>query len=180
MAANSCADAAYYVLELFPTTDESRAQYEKALGGTQRDFPENENAGFDLFCAKDQPVPAEGSATLLDLGVKARMTRFWPSCRQGNSIQRSDTCHFWLAPRSSIWKNGVTQANSLGVIDRSQRGVLMGAVLPISTNKVIQKGSRLFQVLAPDMGHIRSVVLKPLSEIDVTSRGEGGFGSTGR
>jgi dUTP pyrophosphatase len=69
----------------------------------------------------------------------------------------------------------------MGVIDSSYRGPLMGAVLPFLFQAAnIQAGTRLFQVLAPDMGHISKVVLLPESELDDTSRGEGGFGSTGK
>jgi dUTP pyrophosphatase len=85
-----------------------------------------------------------------------------------------------LAPRSSIWKNGVTQANSVGIIDASYRGYLMGAVVPYAFQTVkIVDGARLFQVLAPGMGHISKVILRHQSELDTTARGEGGFGSTG-
>ena len=136
-----------------------------------------------MYCVKDTMVctSANAEAVLLDLGVKARMVKRWPSCQYGCSIERSDTCHFWLAPRSSIWKSGVRQANSLGVIDRSYRGVLMGAVLNNSTEPShIKAGTRLFQVLAPDMGWISRVILRRESELDETSRGDGGFGSTGK
>jgi dUTPase len=100
----------------------------------------------------------------------------------------------------------VTQANSIGVIDKSYRGNLMGAVLPIhkpqgywshtsgaaksgsyvwmncdsrdTGNPILERGQRLFQIVAPDMGHIKEVrIVASLSE---TSRGEGGFGSTGK
>ena len=170
--------AVEYTLELFPT-EGNWDSYVNWLGGTdiQRN---NDNAGVDLYTVKGDFVPAGEKATLLDLGVKARMTKRWQSCQYGNPVERDDTCHFWLAPRSSIWKNGVRQANSLGVIDRSYRGVLMGAVLTNGSNVSIPAGNRLFQVLAPDMGWISRVVLKPLSELDETARGEGGFGSTGK
>ena len=74
---------------------------------------DNENAGVDLLCAKYLLVSpsANGFATLVDQGVKARMIR--------HSNGNSETCHYWLAPRSSIWKSGLRLANSLGVIDRS-------------------------------------------------------------
>jgi dUTP pyrophosphatase len=164
-----------YTLELFPT-EGNWDKYVEYFGGTdiERD---NENAGVDLYCVKTQAV-TNHTATLLDLGVKARMIREGPSIK-------TEHCHFWLAPRSSIWKSGVRQANSLGVIDRSYRGVLMGAVLANTANSmtdpiVIQSGNRLFQVLAPDMGYISRVLLRPLEELDETSRGEGGFGSTGK
>lgn len=167
--------AAEYTLELFPT-EGNWDSYVQWFGGVdiQRN---NDNAGVDLYCVRDQTV---SYVELLDLGVKARMIKHWSSCQYGNPVEREDTCHYWLAPRSSIWKSGVRQANSLGVIDRSYRGVLMGAVLSNGGAMPITAGTRLFQVLAPDMGHIRRVVLRPLSELDETARGDGGFGSTGR
>jgi dUTPase len=170
--------AVEYTLELFPT-EGNWDSYVNWLGGTDIER-NNDNAGVDLYCVQTQGVGST-TATLLDLGVKARMTKRWLSCRYGNPMERQETCHFWLAPRSSIWKSGVRQANSLGVIDRSYRGTLMGAVLsngPVGSS--IQEGIRLFQVLAPDMGWISRVVLKPLSELDETARGDGGFGSTGK
>ena len=43
-------------------------------------------------------------------------------------------------------------------------------------NYLIDKGTRLFQICAPDLSPLKVVVVYELSE---TSRGEGGFGSTG-
>lgn len=169
--------AVSYYLELFPT-EGNWDSYVDWLGGTEIER-NNDNAGVDLFCVKKQDVfPTK--ATLLDLGVKARMTKFYFVHKEGISEERSEPCHFWLVPRSSIWKSGVRQANSVGVIDSSYRGVLMGAVLANNELIEIQPCTRLFQILAPDMGYITKVALKPLSELDQTSRGEGGFGSTGK
>jgi len=158
--------AVEYTLELFPNEDvwNKVATY---MGGTSI-VRDNTNAGVDLFCVTDKECPI-GQVTLLDLCVKARM------------LDSTGTpCHYWLAPRSSIWKNGVTQANSIGIIDSSYRGSLMGGVIPFGFQSAsIVDGARLFQVLAPDMGHISSVVLRHQSDLDVTARGEGGFGSSG-
>ena len=167
--------AVRYTLELFPTQG-NWDKYVDWLSGdksftrtTGTTFTRsNENAGVDLYCVKEQKVEAY-SVTLLDLGVKARL------------LKENTPCHFWLAPRSSIWKSDVRQANSIGVIDSSYRGVLMGAVIPNhAAVSAVKEGVRLFQVVAPDMGWISTVVLRPESEIDETSRGEGGFGSTGK
>jgi dUTP pyrophosphatase len=158
--------AVEYTLELYPTEENWDAVLGYMGAETVRN---NDNAGVDLYCVSNKTCPI-GQVTLLDLGVMAKML---DSC--GNP------CHYWLAPRSSIWKNGVTQANSMGIIDSSYRGVLMGAVLPFQFQAVnITAGSRLFQVLAPNMGHISKVVLRHESELDTTARGEGGFGSTGQ
>ena len=169
---------AEYLLELFPTEGNWEA-YVNWLGGTVIDRT-NDNAGVDVYCVKRQVVNPIDGATLLDLGVKARMTRIKDGSRP--DAYNTEYCHFWLAPRSSIWKSGVRQANSLGVIDRSYRGVLMGAVLPNRENAMpcIEAGTRLFQILAPDMGHISRVEINPMEYLDATARGDGGFGSTGK
>lgn len=171
--------ATNYYLELFPTSVENWDLYKLWLGGVEVEF-NNENAGIDLICVKGDEIHDNTKATLLGLGVKARMTKFYFIHTANGFEERSEPCHFWLAPRSSIWKSGVRMANSMGIIDRSYRGVLMGAVLPNGPSATIEAGSRLFQILAPDMGHIVKVVLKPLLELDETTRGEGGFGSTGK
>jgi hypothetical protein len=187
------AEGTLYSLELFPTEGnwDSYAEWLKEMGGGFSTKPNadgelvyvrpNDNAGVDLYCVRTQEVPSSGKAELLDLGVKARMYKIWESYENGNIEYHKEPCHFWLAPRSSIWKSNVRQANSIGVIDRSYRGVLMGAVLrneAVPTK--IEAGTRLFQILAPDMGYINVVRLKPLSKLDSTVRGDGGFGSTGR
>ena len=161
---------------------------------------DNANAGFDLFVCKEEQCAA-GKVSLLDLGCKARMVKV-------HEDRIEEEVPFWLAPRSSIWKSGVTQANSIGIIDKSYRGLLMGAVLPIhkpsgywsqlstgdgpktgsyvwmncdsrdTGSPTIEKGQRLFQILAPDMGWIKEV--KIVDTLNVTVRGEGGFGSSGK
>ncbi len=172
--------ATSYYLELFPT-EGNWDKYVRWLGGTEVER-NNDNAGVDLFVASTELCEGKGPVMMLNLGVKARMTKFYFVHTAEGPVERSEPCHFWLAPRSSIWKSGVRMANSMGIIDSSYRGVLMGAVLPNQPDKtvVIQEGIRLFQILAPDMGNIVKVALKPLSELDETVRGNGGFGSTGK
>jgi len=101
--------------------------------------------------------------------VKAMMTR----------MDTGDTVHYWLAPRSSIYKTGYIMANSMGVIDRTYRGVLKAPVVPLYGKRVgFVAGDRHFQIVAPDMGWIKEVAV--VDELPTTVRGEGGFGSTGR
>ena len=130
---------------------------------------ENLNAGFDLFTAEEFSGPGPA---LVSLGVRAMMTR----------LGDDEPVHYWLAPRSSIYKTGYIMANSLGVIDRSYRGVLKAPVVRVAGEGaaagILKRGDRHFQILAPDMGHIAVIVR--CSELPVTARGEGGFGSTGK
>jgi dUTPase len=139
---------------------------------TQYDFSiqlddDNLNAGFDLITAEDF---SQSGPALVSLGVRAMMTR----------VDSNDSVHFWLAPRSSIYKTGYIMANSLGVIDRSYRGVLKAPVVRVAGEGAVgfKRGDRHFQILAPDMGHIAAIVR--CTELPATARGEGGFGSTGR
>ena len=132
------------------------------------------NAGIDLFCREDVEV-RPGELAFLKLGVAAALYR-----QDSTAAVNNHSYHYWLLPRSSISKKGLMMANSVGVIDRTYRGELMGAVVvaPWRTEPVkVSRGERLFQVVAPDMGHIAAVVSVP--ELEATVRGAGGFGSTG-
>ena len=128
-------------------------------------LPTNENAGFDLATAEDWT----GDTHLLNLGVKAMM-----------KVSGTDeTVHFWLAPRSSIYKTGYVMANSLGVIDRSYRGTVKAPVVRVAPDaKGFVAGDRHFQILAPNMGWIQKIII--VDSLPETERGDGGFGSTGR
>ena len=94
-----------------------------------------------------------------------------------NDYLKTDS-HFWLLPRSSIYKSGLLMANSMGVIDKSYRGELKAPVWSMTGNSRVAYGDRLFQIVAPDMGWIRHVRI--VESIPGTSRGTGGFGSTGK
>ena len=131
-------------------------------------FPDNVNAGFDLY-TEETWEGRLGEAHLLNLGVKAMMT----------NMLTDETVHYWLAPRSSIYKTGYMMANSMGVIDRTYRGVLKAPVVSLNAGTAqLKAGDRHFQILAPDMGWIKEVEV--VAELPATVRGAGGFGSTGR
>ena len=83
-----------------------------------------------------------------------------------------------IRPRSGLaFKNGITCLNTPGTIDADYRGEIM--VLLINHGKetfVVERGMRIAQmVIAP----VRQVKIKEASLADETSRGKGGFGSTG-
>jgi len=164
-----------YRLELLPT-EEGRIFYSSTLNRS------DENAGVDLFVVKEYMMENMNFNTrpqLLDLGTSARMVRMNPDGSEKD-------VHYWLCPRSSIIKSGFAMANSQGVIDKSYRGTLMAPIAisnHIIFNKTMSaenhlKGDRYFQIVAPDMGHIASVVV--VNSLSTTERGAGGFGSTGR
>jgi dUTP pyrophosphatase len=128
----------------------------------------NENAGIDLYCREDMEIGA-GEMAFLKLGICAKLI---------GSHYTSKSYHYWLLPRSSISKKGLIMANSVGVIDKSYRGELMGAVVNMRKEPVqVKRGERLFQIVAPDMGWICSA--NEVDELDETVRSSGGFGSSG-
>jgi deoxyuridine 5'-triphosphate nucleotidohydrolase len=129
------------------------------------------NPSFD-----ERHNPPPNAVHLLDLGTRARLVKVTPIDDYNN---HEEDVHYWLAPRSSIYKSGVMMANSVGIIDASFRGTLKAPVTNLNehTYPNVLKGTRLFQIVAPDMGHIREI--KIVTSLPETSRGEGGFGSTG-
>jgi dUTPase len=125
---------------------------------------DNNNAGVDLITVEDWT----GETHLLDLGVKAMLV---------NKATNAPS-HYWLLPRSSIYKTGYMMANSVGVIDASYRGTLKAPVIKMHPDAPgFKAGARHFQIVAPDMGWIQEVQL--VTTLPTTERGEGGFGSTG-
>lgn len=158
-----------YRLELLVT--EKGVPFYPVVGTVET--PSSDNAGYDLKVVVDQH--SSTMAVLVPLGVKGRMIRY---SRVDNDISTGEDCHFTLEPRSSIYKSGFIMANSRGIIDKTYRGELMAPVVSVgSSSKSIEAGTRLFQIIAPDMGHISEVVY--VDFLPETQRGAGGFGSTG-
>ena len=127
------------------------------------------NAGFDLFSA-DMTIQKQA---LIPFGIVARLIKV----EQINNISLKTDSHFWLLPRSSIYKSGLIMGNSTGVIDKSYRGELKAPVWSMIDTVTISQNERHFQIVAPDMGWIRNVRI--VDSMPNTERGEGGFGSTG-
>ena len=93
------------------------------------------------------------------------------------SNDKMDGLSFYLYPRSSIIKTPLRLGNSVGIIDKGYRGNLMGCFDNISEEDyLIEKGTRLVQICAPNLETISFELTDSLSE---TSRGAGGYGSTG-
>jgi len=89
-----------------------------------------------------------------------------------------------IHPRSSIYKKSFRLANSTGIIDTGYRGNL-AAVIDNNKNfgkqdnekrNVLVEGERYFQICRADLQRFYVKIVEVLPK---TSRGEGGFGSTG-
>jgi dUTP pyrophosphatase len=134
------------------------------------------NAGFDLYSNED--VTVEQTPQFIPFGIVARLLKVQHMPGGTSNDYLKTESHFWLMPRSSIYKTGLMMANSTGVIDKSYRGELKAPVWSMTANSKVSRGDRLFQIVAPDMGWIRTV--KVVNSVPDSDRGAGGFGSTGR
>jgi dUTP pyrophosphatase len=86
----------------------------------------------------------------------------------------------FVLPRSGLAsRNGISLVNTPGLIDSGYRGEL--AIVMINTDKReafhIKRGDRIAQLVIQQV--IEATTVR-VNELEVTSRGEGGFGSTGR
>jgi dUTP pyrophosphatase len=84
-----------------------------------------------------------------------------------------------IRPRSGLaLKHGLTCLNSPGTIDADYRGEVQVLLANLSTQAfVIAPGERVAQlIVAP----VAKVAWQPVEALSDTTRGSGGFGSTGR
>ena len=96
----------------------------------------------------------------------------------GISCETEDGKSYFLFPRSSISKTPLRMANSIGLIDGGYRGEIMAVCDNIKDYRYqIKKGQRLFQLVSHDLSEIKFKIVDSLSD---SSRGKGGFGSTGK
>jgi len=143
-------------LKIKPFNETIRAQY------ANHGHHHPGDAGLDLFIVERVTVKA-GETIALHLGIACESV-------EGRA--------YFLMPRSSLSKTPLRQANSVGLIDGGYRGELMAVVDNIKDKDyTVEPGDRLFQLVAMDGSAIDFKLVDTLSE---TSRGSGGFGSTGR
>ena len=94
------------------------------------------------------------------------------------SCEPEDGKAYYLFPRSSISKTPLRMANSIGLIDGGYRGEIMAVCDNIKNFEYkLESGTRLFQIVSSDSSPINYELKDELSS---TSRGSGGFGSTGK
>jgi dUTP pyrophosphatase len=126
------------------------------------------NAGFDLFCPREEVVV---HSSLINLSVRAFMVD-----------HNGDHVSFYMYPRSSLSKTPLMLANHTGIIDSGYRGFIMAAVRNLDTTQsyVIEPHVRLFQLCAPTLDRFLVQLISSDEFVTTTtSRGSGGFGSTG-
>ena len=126
-----------------------------------------DSAGMDLRAA----VPADAPVTLQP-GQRALIdTGFCMALPAGYEAQ--------VRPRSGLAiKHGITCLNTPGTIDADYRGEVKVILINLGDAPfIIERGERIAQmVIAP----VTQAQVSVVTQLDETSRGSGGFGSTGR
>lgn len=147
------------------------------------------DSGLDLFCAHNQVI-LPGLSHTIKLGIAVSMGTSLPLIvrsikanpnHEGYRIEAEERSTFTpnsclLMPRSSIIKTPLRLSNSIGLIDAGYRGELMAVVDNRSSEPFsIKKGDRLFQLVR---GDLKPFSFEVVEELEESSRGKGGFGST--
>lgn len=126
-----------------------------------------DSAGMDLRAA----VPADAPVTLQP-GQRALIdTGFCMALPAGYEAQ--------VRPRSGLAiKHGITCLNTPGTIDADYRGEVKVILINLGDAPfIIERGERIAQmVIAP----VTQAQVSVVTQLNETSRGSGGFGSTGR
>ena len=133
------------------------------------------DAGFDLFCPEE--ISVNGFTTVkIDQGVKGSME----FCRFDVDAQASVPVGYFMYPRSSTGsKTPLRLANSIGVIDSGYRGNYIAVFDNCRSESFnVERLQRLVQICPPNLTYsMKVLIVDDLGE--ATSRGTGGFGSTG-
>lgn len=128
------------------------------------EYQTQDSAGMDLMAAiSEDVVLAPGERTLIPTGL---------------SIALPPGFEAQVRPRSGLaLRNGVTQVNAPGTIDADYRGEI-GVILINHGQEpfTVTRGMRIAQMLVAPVIQAR---WQEVEELDETTRGSGGFGSTG-
>jgi dUTP pyrophosphatase len=122
------------------------------------------SAGLDLMAAIDEAIILKpGETSLIKTGIAIALEK-------GFEAQ--------IRPRSGLaLKNGITVLNTPGTIDCDYRGEICVILINHSNiNFTVSRGMRIAQMV---IAKYEQANIIEVTNLDETSRGSGGFGSTG-
>ena len=140
--------------------------YDKSWGELGYKHPDD--SGFDLRAAIKEPMVIKaGTHALVPNGVKLKIE------------SDSNLWEIQTRPRSGLAaKNGISVVNTPGTIDYGYRGELKTILINLGQEDfAIQPGDRIAQAVVCPITH-PEIVMGIVT--DDTTRGAGGFGSTGK
>lgn len=134
------------------------------------------DSGFDLLLPDDGRQFTSNGVNKVDFQI--RCSAQIVKC---SNISDKFYTGYYMYPRSSLSKTALRLANCTGIVDAGYRGHLIGM---FDCNKDVfltEKYDRLIQICAPNLMPVFVNVVDTMEALGPnTSRGEGGFGSSGR
>ena len=159
------------ILYMYVENMELREKYQEAIikhnNKASEDFPD---AGFDLFVPNEMMLNTK--LVGIDYGIKCE------AYIEDDNVDDRISTAYYLYARSSIYKTPLRMCNSVGIIDSGYRGNIK-ANFDVLCNDKIEKFNRINQICAPGLIPIHVILLDNVNELSNTTRGNGGFGSTG-
>ncbi|MBC7106489.1 MAG: dUTP diphosphatase [Firmicutes bacterium] len=122
-------------------------------------------AGMDLYAAVTEPVVlAPGEYRAIPCGIALALP-------PGYEAQ--------VRPRSGLAREfGVTLLNAPGTVDADYRGEIQAVLVNHGSRPfTVRRGDRIAQLVVQEVVRVR---WEEVGALEATSRGEGGFGHTGR
>ena len=137
------------------------------------------DSGFDLFATEVQ-IFMNDKVNKLDTKVSCSAEMISRDIFNPLNVRIVNT-GYCMYPRSSISKSHIRLANNVGIIYPGYRGHLMGMFDVIyKDTATINKYDRYLQICAPGMIPIIVEIVNYREDLgEETTRGSGGFGSTG-
>lgn len=124
------------------------------------------SAGADLYACINEPVTiAPGQLVKIPTGIAIE-------------LESNELAAFLFARSGLGVKHGITLSNSVGVVDSDYRGEVCVGLCNVSSEPyTIQPNERIAQMVIMPVACAEFI---EVSELGDTSRGAGGFGSTGK
>lgn len=117
-------------------------------------------AGYDLYALEDIILPVMKTTKV----------------RTGIAVSIPEHCYGRIAPRSSLGAKGIIV--HAGVVDSDYRGEIIVLLQSTEQEYCIKKGERIAQLILEKYEH--ESMLFRATVLDITDRGDRGFGSTGK
>jgi dUTP pyrophosphatase len=170
----------FAILKVAFPNEEIALFYESSIVKHNAAFTNNLHcdSGFDLFVPENAVFDRPCEAKFVDMKIKTEMVY----CQY--SDDQIFPSPYYLYPRSSLSKTLLIMANHLGIIDSGYRGSVIGAFkwMPSprtsAAHYAVESGTRLVQICHPSLCPIYVIAVNE-NDLSETSRGAGGFGSTG-
>ena len=127
-------------------------------------YETEQSAGLDLYAAIDSNITLKPMERIL--------------VPTGLAIALKPGLEAQIRPRSGLaYKHGITVLNAPGTIDADYRGEVKALIVNLGTeNFTIERGLRIAQMV---IAKYEQISWNAVEDLDETSRGDGGFGSTG-